>query len=88
MEGFKLVGDSGCPNLLAVSVYDTKPVHFLFAASDSIKWVEKQLDVFDWEKQKLRPMKFLCLTINDKYNYGMGSTDIADQLRGAYWFDK
>ena len=33
-------------------------------------------------------MTFLCLAINDNYNYGMGGADIADQLRGAYRFDK
>ena len=34
----ELVDDSKCPSLIAVSVYDTKPVHFLSMKSDSIKW--------------------------------------------------
>ena len=38
----KLNGDPGCPNLLAVSVYDTKPVHFLSAAAEKIEWREKK----------------------------------------------
>ena len=33
-------------------------------------------------------MKFLCLNINNGYNYRMGSADIADQLQGDYQFDK
>ena len=33
----ELVGDIKCPSLIAVSVYDTKPVHFLSMAVDNIK---------------------------------------------------
>ena len=36
----------------------------------------------------MRVMLFLRLNLNDNYNYGMGGADIADQLRGAYRFDK
>ena len=36
----------------------------------------------------MRVMLFLRLNLNDDYNYGMGGADIADQLRGAYRFDK
>ena len=36
-----LMGDAECPNLVATSVYDTKPVHFLLMTCISIKWVEK-----------------------------------------------
>ena len=43
-KGAKLVGDHGYPDLLAVSVYDTKPVHFLSAAAEHITLVEKQQD--------------------------------------------
>eukprot|EP00957_Ditylum_brightwellii_P004345 329935-Ditylum_brightwellii.AAC.1 len=32
-----LNGDPECDSLVAVFVYDTKPVHFLTAANDSIK---------------------------------------------------
>ena len=32
----ELVGDPTCPSLLAVSVYDTKPVHFLIMAAEKI----------------------------------------------------
>ena len=32
-----LEGDPGCPNLIATSVYDTKPVHYLSMVSQSIE---------------------------------------------------
>ena len=34
----ELVGNSKFPSLIAVSVYDTKPVHFLSMAVENIKW--------------------------------------------------
>jgi len=85
--GAKLVGDSGCPDLLAVSVYDTKPVHFLSMACDSVKWIEKSRRVYDKSSKKMVDSKFLRLNINDDYNNGMGDVDIADQLRFCYRFD-
>ena len=33
----KLSGDPGCPDFLAVSVYDTKAVHFILAEADKIE---------------------------------------------------
>ena len=35
------VGDSKLPSLIAVSVYDTKPINFISMKSDSLKWEEK-----------------------------------------------
>ena len=83
----ELVGDSKCPSLVAVSVYDTKPVHFLSMKAQSIKWEEKSRQVYDRSKGEMTTMKFLRLNVNDDYNYGMGGADIADQLRGSYRFD-
>ena len=37
-----LCGDPECDNLLAVSVYETKPLHFFTTTSMSLKWVEKE----------------------------------------------
>ena len=37
-----LVGNPGCPNLIALSVYDTKPVYYLSMISNSIKWIVKE----------------------------------------------
>ena len=33
-------GDAACPNLVAFSIYDTKPVHYLSMVCDTLKWVE------------------------------------------------
>ena len=38
--------------------------------------------------KKMRVMKFLRLNLNDDYNFGMGGANVANQLRGAYRFDK
>lgn len=37
-----LIGDPDCPNLVASSVYDSKPVHYLSMVSPSIKWIVKE----------------------------------------------
>ena len=34
-------GDDECPTLVACSVCDSKPVHFLSAAATEIKWLTK-----------------------------------------------
>ena len=38
----KLEGDDDCPCLIASSVYDTKPVHYLSMVTDAIKWIVKE----------------------------------------------
>ena len=83
----ELVGDITCPSLIAVSVYDTKPVHFLTMAVEKIFWEEKSKEVYDKEMKRMKQIKFLRLNVNDDYNYGMGGADIADQIRGSYCFD-
>jgi len=88
VKAAELIGDPDCPSLLAVSVYDTKPVHFLSSCAESIKWIEKKRKVFDKSTKRMKQMTFLRLNINDDYNYGMGGVDIADELRGSYRFDK
>jgi hypothetical protein len=83
----ELVGDPSCPSLIAVSVYDTKPVHFLTMCCQEIKWKEKTRKVFNKMSKKVVEIKFLRLNVNDEYNYGMGNVDIADQLRNYYRVD-
>ena len=34
-----LEGDDACPNLVACSIYDTNPVHYLSMVCDTLKWV-------------------------------------------------
>ena len=47
-----LRGDPECDSLVAVSVYDTKPVHFLTTANNSIQWIEKTREVYSKEHGK------------------------------------
>ena len=84
MKAAVLRGDTQCPGLVAVSVYDTKPVHFLSMACDSIKWVVKNRTVYDKATQGTKKIEFLRLNVNNDYNYGMGHVDLADQLWLAY----
>ena len=82
-----LVGDEAVPDLVAVSYYDHKPVHFLSTICKSIKWIECHKEVHCVETEQVEMMKFLHLNINNSYNHGMGGVDIADQLRDYYGFD-
>ena len=50
----ELTGDPECPSLLAVSVYDTKPVHFLTMCADKIVWDENIRSVYDRQRRKMR----------------------------------
>jgi len=82
-----LTGDPEAPDLVAFSVFDTKPVHFLSMACTGLKWIEKRKKVFDRESNKNVSMAFLRCEVTDTYNNGMNGVDIADQLRGTYRFD-
>ena len=82
-----LMGDKDCRDLVAVSVYDTKPVHFISSICDSIKWIDKNRKVWNEAKQEFSNMNFLRLNVNNDYNNDMNAVDIADQLRNNYRFD-
>ena len=43
----KLVGNSGCPDLIAASVYGTNLVYFLSLAAKNIKWKENKRQIFN-----------------------------------------
>jgi hypothetical protein len=82
-----LEGDPDCPNLVAVSVYDTKPVHFITMVSECIEWVTKSRKVWNVALQALVSMEFLRLNVNDNYNGEMNDVDISDHLRKIYKFN-
>ena len=42
----KLHDSDACPDLFAVSVYDTKPVHILPTAAECVKWIVKEKEVW------------------------------------------
>ena len=66
-----LEGVPPLPFLVAVSVYDTKPVHFLSMTCMSIAWIMKTRMLFDRETGSTHPMNFLRLNVNDEYNHKM-----------------
>ena len=64
--------------LVALSVYDTKPVHCLSMVSNNIEWIVKEKPVFNVRTNKTEAMRFLQLNKINKYNYDMGKVDITD----------
>ena len=82
-----IMGDPMCTHLLATSVYDTKPVHYLSMASPKIEWVAKTKLVYNVDTGKKEQLRFLRLNQINRYNNSMGEVDIADQLRGSYRFN-
>jgi hypothetical protein len=84
----KLHDSDACPDLFAVSVYDTKPVHILSTAAECVEWIVKEKEVWSNRIKKKAMMKYLRLIIIEDYNMNMNLTNIADQLRGSYWPDQ
>jgi hypothetical protein len=82
-----LQGDKDCPSLVACSVYDTKPVHFLSMTCTLIEWIPRMKKVFSNASKAFEQLKFLCLNINNDYNYGMGDVDVSDQSWNSYRFN-
>jgi len=82
-----LEGDPGCPNLVASSVYDTKPVHYLSMITSELKWIVKEKIVYNVDSGKSEILSFLRMNNIHTYNSTMGNVDIADQLRGSYRLD-
>ena len=82
-----LEGDLDCTNLVASSVYDSKPVHYLTMVCKEIKWVEVEKDIYNVDSGKTEKLKFLHLNNIHNCNHTMGNVDRADQLRGSYQMD-
>ena len=53
-----LRGDKDWPSLVASSVYDTKPVHFLIMVGQQLKWIVKEKPVFNVEMGRVESMRF------------------------------
>jgi hypothetical protein len=83
-----LTGLARCLDLLAVSLYDTKPVYLLSTMAHEVRWMVKQWRVWSASAQKKAMMKYLCLNVIEEYNMNMNATDIANQLRGNYRPDR
>ena len=82
------MGDDGVPCLVASSVYDTKPVHYLSMISCRIEWLEVKKKVWNVDTCEYEEIKFLRLNFINNYNFTMGHVDVADQLRGNYRMDR
>ena len=88
MKAARLVGDPDCPNLIASSEYDTKPVHYLSMVSDCIKWKKLERKVYNVHTNQMEMMEFLRLNLIHAYNHGMGDVDLVDQWvrnRKRWW---
>ena len=60
-----LRGDKVCHDLIACSIYDTKPVYFLTNAAEKIEWVKKQKKTFDPNSREKFDLQFYRLNIID-----------------------
>eukprot|EP00547_Thalassionema_nitzschioides_P014673 CAMPEP_0194238244 /NCGR_PEP_ID=MMETSP0158-20130606/5025_1 /TAXON_ID=33649 /ORGANISM="Thalassionema nitzschioides, Strain L26-B" /LENGTH=863 /DNA_ID=CAMNT_0038972445 /DNA_START=101 /DNA_END=2689 /DNA_ORIENTATION=- len=82
-----LKNDPDCPDLIASSVYDSKPVHYLSMVATDIRWVEVEKTVYNVDTGRSEKLRFLRMNNINTYNHTMGDVDRADQLRGVYRFD-
>jgi len=58
----RLVSLMKCPDLLAASGYDTKPVHYLLStAADCVEWRTLQKKVWSMKESRKIMMKYLRL---------------------------
>lgn len=70
--------------LLAVSVYDSKPVRLMSTIHTTAAMLDKTRSVWDANTKKHVPMTYKRLNIVDDYNHGMNSVDLADKARMLY----
>ena len=82
-----LEGDLSCPNLVAASVYITKPVHIISMTCKELKWNKQEKPVYNVDTGQVELINFLRLNTINSYNEEMGNVDVADQLRGSYRCD-
>jgi Transposase IS4 len=74
--------------LLAVSVYDKKPVQLLSTIHTRAVMVAKTRQVWDSKAGHRVPLPFQRLNVVDDYNFKMNSTDMADQARTLFRPDR
>jgi hypothetical protein len=61
----RLAHSEVCPNLLAVCVYDNKPVHLLSTVAESVEWIVIKRKVFQQELNQMKMMGYLQLNVID-----------------------
>jgi hypothetical protein len=71
-----LANSTTCLDLLAVSVYDTKPVHLLSMVGADCKCRTLEKKVWSTHENWKIFLKYLCLNMTNDYNNNMNSVDI------------
>ena len=83
-----LEGYNDCPNLVACSIKDTKPVHYFSMVCDTIKLVVMEKPCFNVDTGMVEILRFLIMNTIHEYNNTLGGVDLSDQLHGTYRIDK
>ena len=79
----KMVGDPKC-EMVAVSLYDQKPVYLLSTSCPTVEWRRKTRKLYHKALNKKVEVPFYRLNVIDDYNMHMNNVDVADQLRLQY----
>ena len=79
-----LKGDPDMEGLVALSIYDSKPTYFMSTVMEGIEWDVNKNKVFNSSTFKTYDTKFLRLNWQNRYNFEMDHTDVADQLVHYY----
>jgi hypothetical protein len=58
--------DLNCPDLIACSVYDTKPVHMLSTIAKTVDWTIMQRKVYSAGSNSMVTLKYLRLNLIDQ----------------------
>lgn len=74
--------------VLALSIYDNKPVHFLTTIDSMVEYLMiKSYKMWDPATGANVFKEIFRLNVINLYNHGMNSVDVADQLRNQYRID-
>ena len=57
---------------------------FLSTVAECVEWIEETREVWKSDMCATAEIEFLRLNVIDMYNHGMGSVDVADQLRNTW----
>ena len=88
MKAAVIDGVPDLTGLVAVPVYDTKPVHFILMCCNGIKRIQKTRQVYETKTDMAQDALFLYLDVNALYNHNMKWFGLSDQLRNVYWVDQ